>query len=596
MSNGRPKLGQILKAAGMVNDQQLKEALKTGQAQKMRIGEALVKLGHVDEASIYKALGKQHKLPFVDLAKYKDKLTPDLIQKVPQAIVDEFQLVPVQLKGNKLIVASAEPLDLMVLDNLRFTLGCEVQCALATKPALDDVMEAFYSVDEEAQAWKRISEEATITDIDYGREQDTGEEGDAEDSNLIKLVNMIITDAVKGRASDIHVEPMESKLRLRYRVDGVCAEYEPPPKRLQGPILARLKIMSDMDIAEKRKTQDGRIKMQFQGRDIDLRVNSLPARHGESIVMRILDKEKALVDLEELGLHPNDFERFQRIIKKPNGIFLVTGPTGSGKTTTLYAALKKLNQTDIKIITAENPVEYNISGLNQCQVRHQIGLDFVRILRSMLRQAPNIILVGEIRDKETADVAIQAALTGHLVFSTLHTNDAPSSLTRLVDMGVKPFLVSSAVQAVLAQRLVRMLCKECKEPVEHTEAELRTVGLQPEDTRGRTTYAPRGCPACSGKGYRGRMGCYELLEMTPPMRELTFKKASSISLRNEARISGGMLTLQEDGVRKVKRWGRELPMAKDENGRPVAPQFQLYHFKKLAGIKADFYKKAPGSR
>ncbi|MGE0433589.1 MAG: GspE/PulE family protein [Planctomycetota bacterium] len=552
MSNGRPKLGQILKAAGLVNDLQLKEALKTAQQQQVRIGEALVSLGHIDEASVSKALGKQHKIPFVDLAKYKDKLGPDLIARVPQAIVAEFQLVPVQLKGNKLIVASVEPLDLMVLDNLRFTLGCEVQCALATPTALNEVIDAFYTIDEDQQAWNRLTEEATITDIDYKRgDGDTGKDAEAEDSNLIKLVNMIITDAVKGRASDIHVEPMESKLRLRYRVDGVCAEVEPPPKRLQGPILARLKIMSDMDIAEKRKTQDGRIKMRFQDRDIDLRVNSLPARHGESIVMRILDKEKALVDLEELGLHPNDFERFNRIIKKPNGIFLVTGPTGSGKTTTLYAALKKLNQTDIKIITAENPVEYNITGLNQCQVNHKIGLDFVRILRSMLRQAPNIILVGEIRDKETADTAIQAALTGHLVFSTLHTNDAPGALTRLIDMGVKPFLVSSAVQAVLAQRLVRLLCKDCKEPVIHTEAELRTVGLQPEDVRGRTTYGPNGCPSCSGKGYRGRMGCYELLEMTPPMRELTFKKSSSITLRNEARISGGMLTLQEDGVRKV---------------------------------------------
>ncbi|MCZ7607158.1 MAG: ATPase, T2SS/T4P/T4SS family [Planctomycetota bacterium] len=325
---------------------------------------------------------------------------------------------------------------------------------------------------------------------------------------------------------------------------------ESPPKRLQGPLIQRIKILSKMKIEEKRVPQDGRIKTRVEGRDIDLRVSALPCSWGESVVMRILDKQKNLVGLEVLGMHPTDFDRFQKILKKPNGIFLVTGPTGSGKTTTLYAALTALNQPDVKIITAEDPVEYNLSGINQSQVNHQIQLSFARILRAMLRQAPNIILVGEIRDHETAEIAIQAALTGHLVFSTLHTNDAPGALTRLMDMGVKPFLVASAVQAILAQRLVRVLCKHCKQPHKPDATELKTVGLRPEQVAGKTLYQAVGCKQCGGHGYRGRMGVYELLEMNSVIRELTFQQASSLKIRNEAR-QNGMTTLQEDGVRKV---------------------------------------------
>jgi type IV pilus assembly protein PilB len=333
---------------------------------------------------------------------------------------------------------------------------------------------------------------------------------------------------------------------------------ESPPKRLQGPLIQRVKILSKMDIAERRKPQDGRIKTRVEGRDIDLRVSALPCSWGESVVMRILDKAKNLVGLEILGMHPLDFDRFQKILAKPNGIFLVTGPTGSGKTTTLYAALNALNKPDVKIITAEDPVEYNLTGINQSQVNHAIDLSFARILRAMLRQAPNIILVGEIRDYETAEIAIQAALTGHLVFSTLHTNDAPGALTRLLDMGVKPFLVASAVQAILAQRLVRVICKHCKQPYKPEPAELKMIGMRPEVAASKTFYGPVGCRECGGVGYRGRQGVYELLEMNAIIRDLTFQRSSSLKIREEARKIG-MTTLLEDGVRKVLEGKTTIP-------------------------------------
>ncbi|MGH7162744.1 MAG: GspE/PulE family protein, partial [Planctomycetota bacterium] len=368
---------------------------------------------------------------------------------------------------------------------------------------------------------------------------------------VIRLVHKLMEEALRSRASDIHVEPMSERVRVRYRVDGVCFESQSLPKDIQNSILSRLKIMARMDIAERRKPQDGRIQVDLLGRPIDIRVSALPATHGESIVMRLLDKEVSLVDLEQLGFHADDHERFKRIIRKPNGIFLVTGPTGSGKTTTLYAALKELNRPNVKIITAENPVEYHLQGINQCEVKHSIGLDFARILRSMLRQAPNIILVGEIRDPETAEIAIQAALTGHLVFSTLHTNDAPSALTRLIDIGVKPFLVSTAVLAVMAQRLFRLLCPTCKAPWEVEPVKLRALGIKAEVLEGRTLYKSVGCKECRFEGYRGRKGIFEMFEMDTRMRDLTFRGASTLDLRAQARASCGMLTLREDGIRKI---------------------------------------------
>ncbi|GIW71374.1 MAG: hypothetical protein KatS3mg102_0916 [Planctomycetota bacterium] len=443
----------------------------------------------------------------------------------------------------------ADPLDFYSLDNLRFILNTEFECVLASRDAVREAISDYYGeiTGLDAMIGELGGEEVGIRDGDL--EVAGLEAGD--DAPVIKLVNLIITEAVKKRASDIHIEPFENRLRVRYRIDGICVEQDAPPKRLQGPIISRIKIMAKMDMAEKRKPQDGRIKMMIQGREIDFRVSSLPARHGESVVLRVLDREKALVDLEDLGFHHSDLERFERIIRRPNGIVLVTGPTGSGKTTTLYAALKKLNRPDVKIITAENPVEYNITGINQAQVNHKIGYDFARILRAMLRQAPNIILVGEIRDEETANIAIQAALTGHLVFSTLHTNDAPSTIGRLIDMGVKPFLAASAILAIMAQRLVRRLCEVCKEPIDPPLSLMRAVGLSEEELGGRQIYGAVGCEECLGTGYRGRVGCYELMEMTPELRDAVFHNATTHRIRELAISSGGMTTLQRDGVRKV---------------------------------------------
>lgn len=535
-------VGQILKAMGKVTDPQIEKGLEFAQANGLKIGEALVKMEVCTQQTVSRALAKHWELPFANLA--KGEVRKEIIALVPKDVAIENAAIPVQKKNGALVVAM-DHLDFMVLDNLRFLLNQEVKAAIATPEDVEEALDHYYRLTGDLS--EVLGDEENV---EVGRTEYAGEDTEANDAPVIKYVTQMISAALKERASDIHVEPFEKRVRIRYRIDGVCVEKENPPKKLQGPIISRIKIMSNMDMAEKRRPQDGRIKIHLHGRDIDLRVSALPARHGESVVMRILDKEKSLVDLEILGFHETDYQRFDRIIKRPNGIFLVTGPTGSGKTTTLYAALKKLNRADVKIITAENPVEYNLAGINQAEVRHEIGLTFQRILRAMMRQAPNIILVGEIRDRETADIATQAALTGHLVFSTLHTNDAPSAITRLIDMGVKPFLVASAVMAILAQRLIRMLCPECKEPYDPSDAELRGVGLTRQRLEGSTLYRPVGCAACSGVGYRGRRGVYELMELSPDLREMAFTQKPTMELRAKARAEG-MTTLQEDGVRKV---------------------------------------------
>ncbi len=541
----KKSIGQILRDKGWVNEEQIKKALDYSNANQCKLGEALVKLSFATQEQVTRALAIHFQLPFANLSKHE--IPQELIERVPKDVALEHKIVPVATKGRALIIAMSDPLDFFTLDNLKFILNTEVDCALATPEAVDEALDQYYRL---TGNYDDVLGDAEKNDVEVGRGEYTGEESEANDAPVIKLVHMLISNALNERASDIHIEPMEKTLRVRYRIDGMCVQKEAPPKKLQGPILSRIKIMSRMDMAEKRRPQDGRIKLKLHGREIDLRVSALPSVHGETIVMRILDKEKGLVDLPTLGFHESDLARFRRIIRRPNGIFLVTGPTGSGKTTTLYAALKELNRPDVKIITAENPIEYNIAGINQSEVRHEIGLDFQRILRAMMRQAPNIILVGEIRDRETADIAIQAALTGHLVFSTLHTNDAPSAITRLIDMGVKPFLVASAVMAIMGQRLVRMLCKNCREPYEPNEVELKQVALRPSDLDGRPLYRGTGCPQCGGTGYFGRKGIYELLEMSADLRDMTFNKKATQELRAKAR-SEGMLTLQEDAVRKL---------------------------------------------
>jgi len=541
------RLGEILVEKGIVTPEQVDKAIELQASNdRMRIGDALVELGAADWDEITNALGELLGYEVVDLPSMS--LPLEAIEAVPKAIAKQHPIVPISRHDGTLTMAITDPFDLYAMDNLRFVLNADVRCVLASPEAVDEAIQKYYGIEESTV--DNMLAEFTDSDIGYEDEEldEEGEEGD--DAPLIRLVQLMITEAVKTRTSDIHIEPLQNRLRIRYRIDGVCEEMDAPPKRLQGAVIARVKIMSGMDIAEKRRPQDGRIAITAAGSSLDIRVSALPATHGESVVMRLLHKESILVNLQELGFHDTDYQRFQAIIKRPNGIFLVTGPTGSGKTTTLYAALNELNRPDKKIITAEDPVEYNLTGVNQCQVNERIGLNFPAILRSMLRQAPNIILVGEIRDRDTAEVAIQAALTGHLVFSTLHTNDAASAITRLIDIGIKPFLVASSVQAIMAQRLVRLLCDQCRQPYDADPRMLRAVGLRPEEMENVTFYRSVGCPTCRNVGYKGRSGIFELMEMNNVLREMTFRRETYQDLRKQARLSG-MLTLLEDGVRKI---------------------------------------------
>ncbi|MHC4598256.1 MAG: GspE/PulE family protein [Planctomycetota bacterium] len=535
----RRLIGEILQRLGYCKDKDIQRGLTYQQQHGGLIGEALIQLGIIDEVKLTKGLAKQNGVPFVNLA--KGQVPGSVLEAVPREVADEHGIIPVKASDEGLIVAAGQPLDPFTLDNLRFALNANIKWALAAPTDFARAQKKYYGAGGEAAAVAGGAEAVAVA----------AAPGEADDAPIIRLVEKIISDAARAKASDIHVEPLAERLRVRYRIDGMCHEVDGPPKSLQGPVLSRLKLMANMDLSEKRKPQDGRIKFPFQGRSLDLRVSALPAYHGESLVMRILDKEESLVSLQALGFEGEDFKRFQSIIERPNGIFLVTGPTGSGKTTTLYAALSELNQTDVKIITAEDPVEYHLEGINQCQVLRKIGMDFARILRAMLRQAPNIILVGEIRDLETAEIAIQAALTGHLVFSTLHTNDAPSALSRLIDLGVKPFLVSSSIQAVMAQRLLRRLCHECREAYNPTDVELRAVGLSKAAIKKIRIYRPGGCDQCMGTGYKGRIGIYELMEMSGKMRQMIFNMEPMEKIRTEASVSGGMTTLQGDGLRKV---------------------------------------------
>jgi type IV pilus assembly protein PilB len=548
----RKLLGKILEEMRVASQAQIKTALKKQmQDSGKKLGELLIEMKVATSEQITEALARQFDYPYVDLKSLK--LNLELTKSIPRDVCEGNFIFPIKSSGKTLTIAMSDPLDLFALDNLKFILNKEIDIVLSPKESIQEAIGKAYGNRAQTDMSAAI-EQATLTQSEIkvrGADMQVDGEVKDDDAPVIKFVQVMIGEAVKQRASDIHVEPMEDRLRIRYRVDGICREVQAPPKRLQGAILSRIKIMAEMDIAEKRKPQDGRIRVSVEGRDLDIRVSALPATHGESIVMRLLDKKGGLLGLEEMGFHASDYKRFRGLIKRPNGIILVTGPTGSGKTTTLYAALKELNRPDVKIITAENPVEYNLAGINQAQVKAHIGMTFQRILRAMLRQAPNIILVGEIRDAETAEIAIQAALTGHLVFSTLHTNDAPGALTRLIDMGVKPFLVASSIQAAMGQRLVRMLCPQCKEiDPDPDKTSLSALSVRPEDLRGRKIYRPVGCDACKNSGYKGRKGIFELMEMNSVMREMVFKKEPVQKIKEQARLSG-MVTLLEDGVRKI---------------------------------------------
>jgi type IV pilus assembly protein PilB len=550
MARRRQKIGEILVGWGVVRQEALSDALKYASENGRRVGEALIELELCKEEDVTKALATQFGLEYIDLD--RNIIPHSAMDLIPADLIKRHMVLPVEREGGRLKVVITDPLDLETLDLLRFRLNTEIVPLLAPASKVKDYINRFVDTpgDELSQTMKSIDQAGTDRDEEGADALIDGEDSEAP---IIRLINLLIGEAVRSRASDIHVEPMADRVRVRYRIDGVCLVRDDIPKNMQSAVTTRLKIMAGVDIAERRLPQDGRIKMKIGGEPIDFRVSSCPAYHGESIVLRILRPESASVGIEKLGFEHDSYEQFQRIIRRPNGIFLVTGPTGSGKTTTLYAALQELNRPDKKIITAEDPVEYNFTGMNQCQVKEEIGLTFARILRAMLRQAPNIILVGEIRDREVGDVAIQAALTGHLVFSTLHTNDAPSAIARLIDMGIKPFLVASSIQAIMAQRLIRVICKECKtEDPTPDRFTLRMLGFTDEQLAGQKLYKGAGCSRCNKTGYRGRLGIFEMLQMNAEMRELAFNRAPTNLLRKAA-IASGMRTLLEDAKIKILR-------------------------------------------
>jgi len=562
MAKVRKKLGQILVDAGVITAEQLETAVNMSKGAGKRIGEILVEASMCTEEDVAQALGQQFGIEYLDISDeaVAAKIDPSLL---PKDLIRKHLVLPLGKERGRLVLLMHDPKDLELIDLIRFRQNTEVEPKICSrgklKAYIDNKLEggAKPMVPGGNESLLTASIDKSI-DRSVDRSVDSSIDQAAESAPIIKLCERIIIEAVRSRASDIHIEPMNDRVRLRYRIDGVCIERDNLPKRMQNAVLARFKLMAGVNISDKRTPQDGRIKMFIppqeegsEGETVDFRVSACPAYHGESIVLRILRPESVRIGLKNLGFEQDTFDHFNRIIRRPNGIFLVTGPTGSGKTTTLYSALDVLNRPDKKIITAEDPIEYAFTGINQCQVREGIGLTFSKVLRAMLRQAPNIILVGEIRDREVAEVAIQAALTGHLVFSTLHTNDAPSAMTRLIDMGVKPFLVSSSIQAVLAQRLIRTLCKKCRKPDDNPDKKfLRLTGISNDEMQNHTIYKAVGCDYCGGTGYRGRQGIYELMTMNAEIRDLTFK-VSPASVLRKAAIASGMRPLLGDGKIKV---------------------------------------------
>ncbi len=556
MVTQRRHLGEILYKAGLVEKQAIVDAIKVGKSTNKPLGQVLVEKGLISEDTLTKAIAKQFGLEYVNL----DKVTvpSNATKLVSEEIIRKYNILPLGMNNGRVKVLISDPLDTETMDAIRFRMNTEPECCIGNPTKIRAYIQTnFNHAQQEQDDRLRHSIDATaaeLADIGHELQEEVARAqaaGETDNAPIIRLVNLIIDNAYSIRASDIHIEPMADRVRIRYRVDGVCMEKDNIPKNMQAQLVTRFKILSGMDIAEKRLPQDGRIKREIDSSDIDFRVSSLPGVHGPSVVLRILRPDAVNIGLGAIGFEHDNYEQFHRIIRRPNGIFLVTGPTGSGKTTTLYAALQELNKPDKKIITAEDPVEYNFAGMNQCQVKEDIGLTFDRILRAMLRQAPNIILVGEIRDGVVADIAIQAALTGHLVFSTLHTNDAPSAITRLIDMGVKPFLVASSIQAIMAQRLVRVICKKCKVVDEHPDPKLlAALKISPETLKTTPVYKGVGCSACSNTGYKGRIAIFEMFEMNTEIRELAFAKAPTVELRKAARASG-MRTLAEDGRLKI---------------------------------------------
>ena len=542
---------ELLVEYGMVTREQVARAREEAEASGGTLDpvECLKKDGSVREQDLLAMLAQQYGMEVLDLNSYE--IPPEILECLTPEVASRYKVVPVMKHDDVLTIAMSDPTDMETLDALRYLLGTEVDAMVASKSQIDAILDRHYrtGADSVEGYLQEMTEDA---DLDTELVSNIGQAESLDDENapIIRLVTQHIIDAFKMKASDIHLEPMEKRYRVRYRIDGALREVEGPPKYMQANFTSRVKIMARLDITEKRIPQDGRIQVTVGDRDIDLRVSSVPTVHGESIVMRILDKSSIQLDVPKLGFYADDLEIVNRIISLPDGIFLVTGPTGSGKTTSLYAFLNTINTTSRKIITVEDPVEYQLSGINQVQVDRHVEMTFAAALRSMLRQAPNIIMVGEIRDLETAEIAINAALTGHLVFSTLHTNDAPGAITRLVDMGVKPFLVATALRAVMAQRLLRRICPNCKAPYTPTATEIRMLGLSPEYLENHQFYKGNGCDRCGRTGYKGRIGIYEIFQITEDIGKLIFANEPTGVIRDAARRNG-MRSLRDDAMRKA---------------------------------------------
>jgi len=557
------KLGEVLLKENLITPDQLKQALEHQKANGGRLGNSLVRLGFMSDEEVMAVLSRQYGVPSINLDYFE--VDPGVTKLIPMETALKFQVLPLSRVGSSLTLAMVDPTNVFAMDDIKFMTGFNIEPVVASETAIAEAIRKNYGSVEEQERARELEE--MVSFIDEGQHETLELEAEdeaalnleqlekaAEEAPVIKLVNYFLTDAVKRGASDIHMEPFDKEYRVRYRIDGVLQTIMSPPNKLKDAITSRVKIMSRLDISEKRLPQDGRImiKMLRDGKKkaLDFRVSVLPTLHGEKIVMRLLDKENLHLDMTKLGFEPESLAKFQRAIFKPYGMVLVTGPTGSGKTNTLYSSIAQLNSPDTNILTAEDPVEFQLPGINQVQMKEQIGLNFATALRAFLRQDPNIILVGEIRDFETAEIAIKAALTGHLVFSTVHTNDAPSTISRLMNMGIEPFLVATSVNLICAQRLVRRLCAECKIQDNVSPQVLMDAGYTPDEARTVKVWKRQGCPTCGNKGYKGRIGLYEVVEITDEMRELILVGASALELRKKA-IEQGMMTLRRSGLIKA---------------------------------------------
>ncbi len=548
---GPDRLGDVLIKEGLITREQLHQALAEQRASKHRLGYVLVKLGLVQELEITKLLARQYRMPAVDLSRFD--VDPKLVKLIPADLASKHVVLPLKREGRTLTIAMADPTDHGLLEDLKFITWYDLFPVIAGEYTLRALIERHYeSSDQQLQSILKDME-GLEDDVEVVEEQeDDPAAANVDDAPVVKLINGLLTDAVKRGASDIHIEPFEHEIRVRYRIDGALLEVMKPPIKMKAALTSRVKILSQLNIAERRVPQDGRLKLKMGTRVIDFRVSTLPVLFGEKIVLRILDKGNLTLDLTKFGFEPKAEQDLMRAILNPYGMVLVTGPTGSGKTTTLYSCLQRINTIDTNIMTAEDPVEYNLMGINQVLVRTDIGLSFAAALKAFLRQDPNIIMIGEIRDLETGGIAIKAALTGHLVLSTLHTNDAPSTITRMIDMGIEAFNVASAVNLVVAQRLVRRICTECKAPHTYKDEELRSLGTDLDSLRKITFMKGRGCDICSGTGYKGRQGLYEVMALSPELRRMILRGASVAELQAQAVVEG-MLTLRMDGMKKIER-------------------------------------------